>query len=169
MGMRLLISRRVEITMYMAKLTIVIFIVLLFGCNYPSTFDREVWIKHPQVEEIYNPRAMMMQDLMKNNLKPGMSKKALMDLLGKPYKEGIEQRLPENMVIPEAISFENPENLKSENADKVMAAINNFYRLNAKPVFVIRYPVGWSTIDPNFFVIIMNEEGQVEKYRVEQS
>jgi hypothetical protein len=155
--------------MYMAKLTVGFLIVLLFGCNYPSTFDREVWIKHPQLVDTYNPRATMVQDLVKNKLKPGMSRKAVLDLLGKPYREGIEQRLADSIVIPDSISFRNPENLKSENADKVMAAINNFNRLYAKPVYIIRYPVGWSTIDPNFLVIIMNEKGRVKKYRVEQS
>jgi hypothetical protein len=34
---------------------------------------------------------------------------------------------------------------------------------------IIRYPVGWSTIDPNFLIIKLNGKGQVEEYWVEQS
>jgi outer membrane protein assembly factor BamE (lipoprotein component of BamABCDE complex) len=97
--------------MDLTKFTITFLIVVLCGCSYTaSKFKREVWIKHPQVDDRYNPRAEMVQDLMKNYLKPGMSRKAVLDLLGNPYKEGIEQRLPENIVIPNSMSFSNPEN-----------------------------------------------------------
>lgn len=155
--------------MNLTKFTITLLIVVLCGCNNTSSkFEREVWIRHTQADDRYNPRAEMVQDLMKSYLKPGMSRKAVLDLLGNPYKEGIEQRLPENIVIPNSISFSNPENLKPEKADKATAAINDFYKLHAKPVFVIEYPVGWSTIDPNFLAIIMDEKGLVERFRVEQ-
>ena len=73
-----------------------------------------------------------------------------------------------NTALPDSISFENDENLKPENSDKAIDAINNFYRLYAKPVMIIRYPVGWSTIDPNFLLIKLNGERQVEEYWVEQ-
>ena len=155
--------------MNLTKFTITLLIVVLCGCNNTSSkFEREVWIRHTQADDRYNPRAEMVQHLMKNYLKPGMSRKAVLDLLGNPYKESIEQRLPENIVIPNSISFSNPENLKPEKADKATAAINDFYKLHAKPVFVIEYPVGWSTIDPNFLAIIMDEKGLVERFRVEQ-
>ncbi|MEJ7558578.1 MAG: hypothetical protein WKF66_09745 [Pedobacter sp.] len=121
------------------------------------------------MEDTSNPRAWMVQDVMKNHLKSGMSRKAVLDLLGKPYQEGIERRLPKNTALPDSISFENDENLKPENSKKAMDAINNFYRLYAEPVMIIRYPVGWSTIDPNFLIIKLNGKRQVEEYWVEQS
>lgn len=77
--------------------------------------------------------------------------------------------LPRDTVLPDSISFENDENLKPENSKKTIDAINNFYRLFAKPVMIIRYPVGWSTIDPNFLIIKLNSNRQVEEYWVEQS
>jgi hypothetical protein len=156
--------------MDLAKFTVTLLIVVLCGCNNTSSkFEKAVWIKHMQVDDRYNPRAGMVQDLIKNHLKPGMSRKAVLDLLGKPYKEGIEQRLPENIVMPDSISFSNPENLKPENADKATAAINDFHKLHARPVYLVKYPVGWSTIDPNFLVLTLNDKGMVEKFRVEQS
>ena len=156
--------------MDLVKFTVTLLIVVLCGCNYTSSkFEKAVWIKHMQVDDRYNPRTGMVQDLMKNYLKPGMSRKAVLDLLGKPYKEGIEQRLPEDIVIPSSISFSNPENLKLENADKATAAINDFHKLHAKSVYLLKYPVVWSTIDPNFLVFTLNDKGMVEKFRVEQS
>ena len=49
-----------------------------------------------------------------------------------------------------------------------MAAVNKFTQLYAQPVMILRYPVGWSTIDPNFLIIQLNSEGVVEEYWVEQ-
>lgn len=151
------------------KLLFIILACFLAACNHSSSFDREVWIDNPDMEDTSNPRAWMVQDVMKNHLKSGMSRKAVLDLLGKPYQEGIERRLSKNTALPGSISFENDENLKPENSDKAMDAINNFYRLYANPVMIIRYPVGWSTIDPNFLIIKLNDKRQVEEYWVEQS
>ncbi len=155
--------------MYLNKFAAVLLIAHLFSCNPSSRFDSALWIKHPQAEDNSNPRAGMVNDLMKNKLKPGMSKEEVLELLGKPYKEGIEQRLPKNIVIPDSISFSNPDNLKPENLEKIVTERDTFNKLHAKPVFTLHYPVGWSTIDPNFLVIIMNENGLVERYQVEQS
>ena len=49
-----------------------------------------------------------------------------------------------------------------------MAAINKFYKLHGKPVLIMRYPVGWSTMDPNFLVIQLNSKHQVVEYWVSQ-
>jgi len=151
------------------KLLFILLACFLAACNHSSSFDREVWVNNPDMEDTSNPRPWMVQDVMKNHLKSGMSRKAVLDLLGKPYQEGIERRLPKNTVLPDSVSFENAENLKPENSDKATDAINNLYRLYAKPVMIIRYPVGWSTIDPNFLIIKVNGKGQVEEYWVEQS
>jgi hypothetical protein len=155
----------------MSSLKLAAFFLLcsLASCNYSTSFDRDVWFKNPGMEDTHNPRARMVQDVIKNQLKPGMSRKAVLDLLGKPYQEGIERRLPKNTILPDSVSSTNPERFKPENQERTVAAINNFYRLYAKPVMLMRYPVGWSTIDPNFLIIMLNSKGLVEEYWVEQS
>jgi hypothetical protein len=155
--------------MYFSRFLFILLACILAACNHSSQFDKEVWVDNSAMEDTSNPRAWMVQDLMKNHLKSGMSRKAVLDLLGKPYQEGIECRLPKNTVLPDSISFENDKNLKPENSRKTIDAINNFYRLFAKPVMIIRYPVGWSTIDPSFLIIKLDSNRQVEEYWVEQS
>ena len=154
--------------MYFSKLVFILIASFLAACNHSSSFDREVWIDNPDVNDTSNPRASMVQDVMENHLVPGMSRKAVLDLLGKPYQEGIERRLPKNTILPDTVSFTNDENLKPENSDKTIDAINKFHELHSEPVTIIRYPVGWSTIDPNFLIIKLNDKGQVEEYWVEQ-
>jgi hypothetical protein len=155
--------------MQLSKFVAFLLLCLLAGCNYSSSFNQDVWLENPDVGDTSNPRARMVQDVMKNHLKPGMSRKSVLDLLGKPYQEGIERRLPKSTIIPDSISSTDPEKYKPENSDRTIAAINNFYRLYAQPVMIMRYPVGWSTIDPNFLIIKLNSEGLVEEYWVEQS
>ena len=155
--------------MYFSKLIFIILACFFAGCTHSSTFDRKIWVDNRDMNNTSNPRAWMVQDVIKNHLKSGMSRKAVLGLLGEPYREGIERRLPKNTILPDSISFINDKNLNSENSDKTINAFNNFYKLYAEPVMIIRYPVGWSTIDPNFLIIRLNSKGQVEDYWVEQS
>jgi hypothetical protein len=157
--------------MYSLKFVAFLLLCSLSSCNYPTSFDRDVWVKNSALEYgqiIPNPRARMVEDVMKNHLKPGMSRKAVLDLLGQPYQEGIEQRLPKNTILPDSLSSANPDRFKSENQARTLAGINNFYRLFAKPVMLMRYPIGWATIDPNFLMIKLNSKGLVEEYWFEQ-
>ncbi|MBG6234667.1 hypothetical protein IWX76_001222 [Pedobacter sp. CAN_A7] len=154
--------------LYFSKFITFLLLCFLAGCSTSTSFDREVWIDNPDVANKYNHRAKMVQDVIKNHLKPGMPKKSLLNLLGRPYWEGTVRRLPKNTVLPDSISYANDENFKPENADKAMVAINKFYKLYGKPVLIMRYPVGWSTMDPNFLVIQLNSKQQVVEYWVSQ-
>lgn len=154
--------------MNLLKLLFIFLACFLTACTHSSTFNKAVWVANPDVGDTSNPRAWMVQDLMKNHLKAGMPKTAVLNLLGTPYQEGIERRLPKNTIIPDSISLENEENLKPEKLAKATDAINNFYKLYAKPVMIISYPVGWSTIDAKFLIIKLNGRREVEDYWVEQ-
>lgn len=125
---------------------------LTTACNPSSSFDKEVWVDNPEMDDTSNPRARMVQDLMQNHLKHGMSREAVLNLLGKPYKDGIEQRLPKGVVIPDSLSFTNSNHFKRENQQKAVDGINTFYRSHSQPDTLMLYPVGWSIIDPNFLV-----------------
>jgi hypothetical protein len=153
--------------LYFSKFIAFLLLFFFAGCSTSTSFDREVWIDNPDVGNKYNPRAKMVQDVIKNHLKPGMSKKSLLNLLGRPYREGIERRLLTNTILPDSISYANDKNFKPEDADKAMVTINKFYKLYGKPVMILRYPVGWSTM-PNFLVIQLNSKQQVEEYWVVQ-
>jgi hypothetical protein len=149
--------------------SLVLGLLALGSCNQSTSFNREAWVDHPAVTDTHNPRARMVQDLISNHLKVGMTRKAVVVQLGQPYKEGIERRLPKNTILPDSISATNPENLKPENEKRSVAGLNKFIDLYAAPIMVMRYPVGWSTIDPNFLIIKLDKNGLVEDYWIEQS
>ena len=118
--------------MYFPKQLFILLACFLIGCSHSSSFNREVWVDNPDIKNTSNPRARMVQDVMKNHLKTGMSRMTVL------------------------------------NSAKAMVAINNFYKMYAKPVMILRYPIGWSTIDPNFLIIKLNGKRQVEEYWIEQ-
>ncbi len=105
---------------------------------------------------------------MRNHLKPGMTRVAVLELLGKPFKDGIEQRLPKDIVVPDSLSLAQLDNLKAENRDRAQASYNEFYRLHSQPDTLLLYPVGWSIIDPNFLVVKLTGKGVVGQYWVEE-
>jgi hypothetical protein len=155
--------------MYSLKLAVFFLLYTLTGCSHSNKFDRDIWIKNSDINDYHNPRARMVQDVMKNQLKSGMSRKSVLDLLGQPYKEGIERRLPKNTILPDSISATNPENLRPENEKRSVAGFNKFIQLYAKPIMLMRYPVGWSIIDAKFLIIRLDNKGLVEEYWVEET
>lgn len=149
-----------------------ILIFFLFGivsCNNGDRkFNKERWINNSDVNDTNNPRAYMTEDLLKNHLKIGITKDSVLALLGKPYKDGIENRLTKEFKVPDSLSFSNEENLKPENSDRATDRINKFMRLNSQSDTLMLYPVGWSTIDPNFLVIKFNHKGLTSDFWVGQ-
>lgn len=140
----------------------------ILSCKADNKFNQQKWLANSDVSDTHNPRAYMIDDLMKNHLKVGITKNAVLTLLGKPEKDRIENRLPKGINIPDSFSFTNKENLKLERSDKVIAGINDFVRLNAKPHTLMLYSIGWSTIDPNYLIIQLDEKGMVLDFWTEQ-
>ena len=155
----------------MSKSNHIIFFLLvlvMISCTSGKKFDKQKWLVNSDVNDIYNPRAHMTEDLIKNYLKVGLTKNAVLALLGKPDKDRIENRLSKGLKIPDSLSLSNDENLKPERRNKVIAQMNDFVRLNAIPHTLMSYPVGWSTTDPNFLVIQIDEKGKVSDFWVEE-
>lgn len=147
--------------MRFCKLTLVLFLLLAVSCSQSSSFDREIWMQHPDVADHYNPRLGMVQDVIKNHLRPGMARKAVLDLLGLPYKEGFEVRLPTNIVVPDSLKhFETLER---------QAAYNDFFKSHGRSTMLMKYAIGWSIIDPMFLVVQLDRRGMVVKYWGEES
>jgi len=140
------------------------------ACSYPSSFDQEIWLDNPDVSDTSNPRARMVDDLMHNHLKPGMSRASILSLLGKPYKDGIENRLPKGVTIPDSLSSTliHSSSCTPEKQKKALDDFNAFYHSHSQPDTLMLYPVGWSTIDPNFLAVKFDGNGQVSEYWVEQ-
>lgn len=128
--------------------------VALIGCSmfYNSDkFERDVWLSNNDVNDIGNPRAQMIKDLLDNYLRPGIHRDSILTLLGKPYLERIENRLPTGLDVPDSLSN-----------------FNEWYAANGQPDTLMLYPVGWSTIDPNFLVIKFRPDSVAYEFWVEQ-
>lgn len=141
---------------------------LLGACSYSSSFDRDKWISNTDVNDQHNPRAKMIEDVMQHHLKVGMSRTEFLALLGKPYSDGIQQRLPKGTILPDSVSITSSDNLKPANQDKALVRFNAYYRSHARPDTLMLYPVGWSIIDPNFLTVEFNGKGTVRAYWVEE-
>lgn len=149
---------------------LIVLLLFLISCNYglDKRFDKTSWLLNSDVNVIRNPRADMVADLLANHLKVGLKRNSVLALLGKPYQDGVENRLPKGLEIPDSLSFTNDRNLTSEEREKVIVRMNEFQRLNAKPDTLMLYPVGWSTIDPNFLAVQFDNKGRVRDFWIEQ-
>ena len=154
----------------MTKLNYILlfFLFVMVSCKVDKKFNKERWLANNDVNDTHNPRAYMTEDLLKNHLRIGITRDSVFELLGKPYKDGIENRLPKGLKMPDSLSFSNKKNLKPENSDRTTYRINQFMRLNSQPDTLVLYPVGWSTIDPNFLVIKFDNKGVSSDFWIEQ-
>jgi hypothetical protein len=115
-----------------------------------------------------NPRAQMIKDLLENYLRPGIHRDSILTLLGEPYLEQIENRLPKGFDVPDSLSLVDSENFKKENQDRVLDNFNQWYKDNGQLDTLMLYPVGWSTIDPNFLVIKFRPDSIAYEFWIEQ-
>jgi hypothetical protein len=101
----------------------------------------------------------MTKDLMDNYLRPGIQRDSIIILLGRPYWEKIEYRLPKGLEVPDSVS-----GLDSIGIEK----FNDWHGKFSQPDTIMRYPIGWSTIDPNFLIIKMGQDSTVTDFWIEQ-
>jgi hypothetical protein len=159
------------------KTLLVIGFSLLASCDSQTQFDRDTWLRNNDMQAQRNPRSSMVDDLLQHHLRPGLSRNAVVQLLGTPYKEGVEPRLPKGVDLPDSLLLHHMPIIKSKTqADSIrdvldanVRDINSFYREHAQPDTLMRYPIGWSTIDPRFLVIRLNGKGKIAESWVEQS
>lgn len=144
---------------------IFVLIITLDSCssNYNSDkFDKDVWLSNNDISDQYNPRSRMTTDLMENYLRPGMPRDSIIILLGRPYLEKIENRLPKGLEVPDSLSI-------SESLDTIrLEKFNTWYKTNSQPDTIMRYPIGWSTIDPNFLIIKLGQDSTATDFWIEQ-
>ena len=134
----------------------------------PVDFDRKVWLANNDVDDARNPRARMIKYLQANYLKPGMSKTAVLKLLGPPYEDKIVGRLADGVEVPDSIHIwkyvEEPKAVQT----RKLKEFNEWMREHEQPDTLLLYPVGWSTMDPNFLVVKFNDRGVASRFWVEQ-
>lgn len=148
-----------------------VIVFVLHSCSmfYDSDkFDRDVWLSNSDMGDMGNPRAEMMRDLLDNYLKPGIHRDSILTLLGEPYQEQVAYRLPKGLHTPDSLSLVDPENFKEENQEKALDNYNQWYAAHAQPDTLMLYPVGWSTIDPNFLAIKFRPDSIAYEFWIEQ-
>lgn len=150
----------------MCIIAVPISFVLLIGVKriyeYQWGFDQQVWFKTGKMLHTINgvaintnnPRENMVSDLMAHHLKPGMTRRQVLALLGPAERDGIEMVLPPGTTIPDSLSVEH------------YKALNNWYDRHAQPDTIMHYQVGWSMIDPTSMRIQFDGDGKVKRYWV---
>jgi hypothetical protein len=145
--------------------------VMLLGCSMFSTyekFDRNVWLRNNEMEDQWNPRDGMTTDLLENYLKSGLHRDSIVQLLGLPYLERIENRTPRGLAAPDSISFFGLDTLSVEEKNKLVDESNEWRGLYSQPDTLMYYPIGWSTIDPRFLIIKFNADSVACEFWIEQ-
>tara|TARA_R110002020_G_scaffold350667_1_gene564039 strand:- start:875 stop:1240 length:366 start_codon:yes stop_codon:yes gene_type:complete len=115
-----------------------------------------------------NPRAQMTKDLLENYLRPGIHRDSILTLLGEPYLEQVENRLPKGLDVPDSLSLVDSENFEKGDKDKTLDNFNQWFKENSHPDTLMLYPVGWSMIDLNFLVIKFGPDSIANEFWIEQ-
>ena len=133
-----------------------------------SKFDKKIWLTHDTMKEIENPRMKMTDDLLKNHLKKGMTKAEVIKLLGKPFSDRIEFRLPENIEIPDSVNVRENLDKPKDDIDKMFSSYNKWYHENTQPDTLVTYYIGMS-MDLNFLAIKLDNRDKACDFWVESN
>jgi alpha-L-arabinofuranosidase len=158
------------------NITIIVAILCMLSCttemenSYLVPFDQKVWLENNKVGNGLekNPRAKMIDDLITNHLKKGMEKSEIIDLLGTPYKDGIEMRLPKGMEVPKSLDLLPTVGKSKKIQQDALDKWNKWYSEHTQPDTLLLYAAGWSTMDPNFLVIKLNDREIAYDFWLEQ-
>ena len=141
-------------------------LLLVSACQPATTFDHQVWLQNPEMTDVNNPRGYMVDDVVQHQLRPGMTQQQVLKLLGPPYREETTSLLPDSVSLPRKAIISA--NSRADSLEQVAAQAARFFRAHGRPVRVLLYPVGWSTIDPNFLTVALTPDGRVLKSWVAQ-
>ncbi len=152
-----------------------VFLVCFLSCSdksnkYSSQFDQKIWLENSEVGNglSQNTRAGKIDDLIENHLEKGMTKSDIIELLGNPYKDGIELRLPANIKVPDSLDIISTVGKSKEIREEMLDHWNNWYAENSQPDTLMLYAAGWSLIDPNFLVVKLDDKEIVNDFWLEQ-
>ncbi|MEM9831791.1 MAG: hypothetical protein AAF944_14215 [Bacteroidota bacterium] len=110
----------------------------------------------------------MVDDLMQNYLKPGLTRDSIISLLGEPQVDGVEQRLPKGFVEPDSITFQSDSSSNPGYSERWNQRVNQYFVAHAQPDTLMSYFVGWSTMDHMYLVVKLNPDSVAYDYWVEQ-
>lgn len=142
--------------------------VIASGCQPSTAFDQQVWLRNADMTDRYNPRRHMVEEVIHQQLHVGMSRQQVVQLLGPPYQEQNTYLLLTPISLPDSLNSPNLGKLTKSQLLQYSAGIHRFYRINGRPVRLLNYPVGWSTIDPNFLTVALTPDGRLLRSWVAQ-
>ena len=147
------------------KIFFILIFISLSSCNGQNKFDQEIWLKNNDISIRENPRFKMVNDILENHLRKGMSKSSIIELLGKPNTDALDYYLPNNKKLPDSLEIDYD---YDKDVDKKIELISEWYKKNQKSAPMLKYHLGWTLIDTVSLEIILNE-GIVIDYWVKQN
>ena len=126
-----------------------------------TKFDKKVWIEDSDLTNHQSIRSKMTKDLMLNHLRKGMKKEEIIDLLGKPYSDKIENYIPRELSPPDSLKLTVIFDKPTEQREKYFSLLEKWKKDNYQTDSIITFYAGWSLIDPVFLKIKLDKEGKL--------
>ena len=110
----------------------------------------------------------MVDDLISNHLKKGMSKRDVLNLLGKAYKDSLDYILPKGLHVPDSLTIDYNNKPSDKEIDKIFDELNKWYNKNHIKVPILKYSLGSSLADPIFLEIRLDNDNNVVDFWVKE-
>ena len=135
-----------------------------------TIFDSDVWKVYDwENSSLDSPRMKMIDDVMENYIKIGMTKSDIVDILGKPDGANDRSELIEGRVKPDTLTYNYMSSQPKAEQEKLYASLSKWYSENSRTFPALTYGLGPTLGDYMFLIIEFNDKGLVVNYWTEQS
>ena len=86
---------------------LMLFLLCFLSASCQQKFNQKKWLENGDINDIKSPRRTMVNDIINNHLRKGMTKKDILVLLGKPSFDEVKTYLPNNVKFPDSLTYQN--------------------------------------------------------------
>lgn len=162
--------RQTNRTMKPTLILILWFLSSTISCQSQKIFNKEEWQKDKNslLTTNDNQRLKMVQDILDNQLIREMTKRDVIDLLGKPNIDTLMVYLPKNLKFPDSLRRDYSKMITDEQENYYRENSNKWYKDNYKEAPFISYVLGWNLVSPVFLEIKLNKNNNVVDFWIKE-